>query len=98
MSKSTKKQPDPPLSDQLRKIIEQHEQSRNAICMAAEVAPSQLHRFIHGTDRRTIDDPLVTLAGYHVFLHPVALDRLWSVVLAPDCREPFQSLPMGDAP
>jgi len=45
----------PPLSDQLRVIISEHEMSRNAICVAAEVDPSQLHRFLHGTGRLTTD-------------------------------------------
>jgi plasmid maintenance system antidote protein VapI len=45
----------PPLSDQLRAIITEHELSRNAICVAAEVDPSQLHRFLHGTGRLTTD-------------------------------------------
>ena len=52
---SKRKKPIPPLSDQLRQIIEQHELSRNAICKAAEVDPSQLHRFVHGTGRLTTD-------------------------------------------
>lgn len=50
-----KKQELPPLSDQLRTIIREHEHSRNAICVAAEVDPSQLHRFLHGTGRLTTD-------------------------------------------
>jgi hypothetical protein len=44
-----------PLSDQLRKIIADHELSRYAICKAAEVDPGQLHRFIKGKGRLTTD-------------------------------------------
>lgn len=50
-----KKRDLPPLSDQLRAIIRDHDLSRNAICKAAEVDPSQLHRFLHGTGRLTTD-------------------------------------------
>jgi hypothetical protein len=45
----------PSLSDQLRQIIQKHELSRNAICVQAQVDPSQLHRFVHGTGRLTTD-------------------------------------------
>lgn len=43
------------LSDQLRAIIGSHELSRYAICKAAEVDPSQLHRFMKGAGRLTTD-------------------------------------------
>ena len=42
-------------SDQLRRIISDSELSRNQICIAAEIDPSQLHRFVHGTGRLTND-------------------------------------------
>ena len=44
-----------PLSEQLRKIILDHELSRYAICKAAAVDPGQMHRFIKGTGRLTTD-------------------------------------------
>jgi predicted transcriptional regulator len=40
-------------SDQLRRIIRESEMSRNQICLAAEIDPSHLHRFVHGTGRLT---------------------------------------------
>lgn len=43
------------LSDQLRVIIRNHEMSRYAICRAADVDPSQLHRFLNGKGRLTTD-------------------------------------------
>ena len=43
------------LSEQLRRHIAKSGLSRRAICLAAEVDPSQLHRFIHGTGRLTND-------------------------------------------
>ncbi len=42
-------------SDQLRQIIAESELSRNQICIAAEIDPSHLHRFVHGTGRLTND-------------------------------------------
>ncbi len=44
-----------PLSDQLRKIITDHELSRYAICKSATVDPGQMHRFLRGTGRLTTD-------------------------------------------
>jgi plasmid maintenance system antidote protein VapI len=44
-----------PLSEQLRKLILEHELSRYAICKAARVDPGQMHRFINGTGRLTTD-------------------------------------------
>jgi transcriptional regulator with XRE-family HTH domain len=35
-------------SDQLRRIIDDSELSRNQICLAAGIDPSHLHRFFHG--------------------------------------------------
>ncbi len=73
---SKRKKPIPPLSDQLRKIIEQHEQSRNAICKAAEVDPSQLHRFIHRTGRLTTDslDRLGAVLGLRLSVSKQRMD------------------------
>ena len=51
-------------SDQLRGIIEHSEMSRNQICIAAGLDPTQLHRFVHGTGRLTND----------------TIDRLWPVL------------------
>ena len=42
-------------SDQLRRIIQESEMSRNQICLAAGIDPSHLHRFFHGTGRLTND-------------------------------------------
>lgn len=42
-------------SDQLRRIIEESELSRNQLCLAAGLDPSHLHRFVHGTGRLTND-------------------------------------------
>jgi len=42
-------------SDQLRKIIEDSALSRNQLCNAAQLDPSHLHRFVHGTGRLTND-------------------------------------------
>jgi plasmid maintenance system antidote protein VapI len=39
----------------LRQIIEESEMSRNQICLAADIDPSHLHRFVHGTGRLTND-------------------------------------------
>ena len=50
-----KRQKPKPLSDQLRKIIADHELSRYAICKGAEVDPGQMHRFMKGTGRLTTD-------------------------------------------
>lgn len=40
-------------SDQLRRVIAESELSRNQICRAAEIDPSHLHRFVHGTGKLT---------------------------------------------
>ena len=40
-------------SDQLRRIIDESELSRNQMCIAADIDPSHLHRFVHGTGRLT---------------------------------------------
>ncbi len=52
-------------SDQLRQIIAESELSRNQICIAAEIDPSHLHRFVHGTGRLTNDtiDRLTEVLG-----------------------------------
>lgn len=42
-------------SEQLRRLIAESELSRNQICIAAEIDPSQMHRFVHGTGRLTND-------------------------------------------
>ncbi len=42
-------------SDQLRRIIAESEMSRNSMCVAAEIDPSHLHRFVHETGRLTND-------------------------------------------
>jgi len=42
-------------SNQLRRIIQESELSRNQICLAADIDPSHLHRFVHGTGRLTND-------------------------------------------
>ena len=42
-------------SDQLRHIIQDSELSRNQLCKAAQLDPSHLHRFVHGTGRLTND-------------------------------------------
>jgi len=42
-------------SDQLRRIIDESELSRNQICLASDIDPSHLHRFVHGTGRLTND-------------------------------------------
>lgn len=42
-------------SDQLRRIIAESGISRNQICKAANIDPSQLHRFVHGNGRLTND-------------------------------------------
>jgi len=43
----------PPLSEQLREIIRKLPGSRRALCLAAEVDPSQLLRFLNGAGRIT---------------------------------------------
>jgi plasmid maintenance system antidote protein VapI len=52
-------------SDQLRRIIEECGMSRNQLCKVAEMDPSHLHRFVHGTGRLTNDtvDRLVQVLG-----------------------------------
>ena len=42
-------------SEQLRRLIAESELSRNQICIAAEIDPSHMHRFVHGTGRLTND-------------------------------------------
>lgn len=42
-------------SDQLRRVIEESELSRNQICKAAGLDPSHLHKFVHRTGRLTND-------------------------------------------
>ena len=54
MGKRTKRRAET-FSDQLRRIIRESEMSRNQICLAAEIDPSHLHRFFHGTGRLTND-------------------------------------------
>ena len=53
------------VSDQLRHIIQQCGMSRNQICLAADIDPSHLHRFVHGTGRLTNDsiDKLAPVLG-----------------------------------
>ena len=53
------------VSDQLRHIIQQCGRSRNQICLAADIDPSHLHRFVHGTGRLTNDtiDKLAPVLG-----------------------------------
>ena len=53
------------VSDQLRRIIQQSGMSRNQICLAADIDPSHLHRFVHGTGRLTNDtiDRLAPVLG-----------------------------------
>ena len=52
-------------SDQLRWIIQDSELSRNQICVAADIDPSHLHRFVHGMGRLTNDtiDRLAPVLG-----------------------------------
>ena len=52
-------------SEQLRRIIDRSELSRNQICLAAEIDPSHLHRFVHGAGRLTNGtiDRLVPVLG-----------------------------------
>jgi hypothetical protein len=45
----------PKLSDQLRSIIERSDMTRYRICKSAQVDPSQMHRFLHGTGRLSTD-------------------------------------------
>jgi len=52
MGKRTKRRAET-FSKQLRRIIAESEMSRNQICLAAEIDPSHLHRFVHGTGRLT---------------------------------------------
>ena len=49
-----RKQPES-FSVQLRRIIDESELSRNRICIASDIDPSHLHRFVHGTGRLTND-------------------------------------------
>ena len=53
------------VSDKLRRIIRQSGMSRNQICLAANIDPSHLHRFVHGTGRLTNDtiDKLAPVLG-----------------------------------
>ncbi|TWU08899.1 hypothetical protein CA54_41380 [Symmachiella macrocystis] len=53
-------------SDQLRRLIAESDLSRNQICIAAEIDPSQMHRFVHGTGRLTNDtiDRLATALNF----------------------------------
>ena len=55
-------------SDQLRRIIDDSELSRNRICLEAGIDPSHLHRFYHGSGRLSNDtiDRLVAVLGLRV--------------------------------
>ena len=57
-------------SDQLRRLIAESELSRNQICIAAEIDPSHLHRFVHGTGRLTNDtiDRLAVVLGLRLVI------------------------------
>ncbi len=57
-------------SDQLRGMIAESELSRNQICIAAEIDPSHLHRFVHGTGRLTNDtiDRLAVVLGLRLVI------------------------------
>ena len=52
-------------SNQLRRIIDESELSRNQLCKAANLDPSHLHKFVHGTGRLTNDtiDRLLAVLG-----------------------------------
>ena len=50
-----KRRPYESLSNQLRQIIKDDPRSRYALCQAASLDPSQMHRFLHGTGRLTTD-------------------------------------------
>ena len=52
-------------SDQLRRIIDESDLSRNQICIASDIDPSHLHRFFHGHGRLTNDsiDKLAPVLG-----------------------------------
>ncbi len=58
-------------SDQLRRLIAESELSRNQICKAAEIDPSHLHRFVHGTGRLTNDtiDRLAAALKLHLVVN-----------------------------
>jgi len=64
MGKRTKRRAET-FSDQLRRKIRESGMSRNQICLAAEIDPSHLHRFFHGTGRLTNDtiDRLTPVLG-----------------------------------
>ena len=57
-------------SDQLRQIIAESELSRNQMCIAAEIDPSHLHRFVHRTGRLTNDtiDRLAAVLGLRLVI------------------------------
>ena len=58
-------------SDQLRRLIAESELSRNQICIAAEIDPSHMHRFVHGTGRLTNDtiDRLATALKFRLVIN-----------------------------
>lgn len=58
-------------SEQLRRLIAESELSRNQICIAAEIDPSHLHRFVHGTGRLTNDtiDRLATALNFRLLVN-----------------------------
>ena len=57
-------------SDQLRRLIEESELSRNQLCIAANLDPSHLHRFVHGTGRLTNDsiDKVAAVLGVRLIV------------------------------
>jgi plasmid maintenance system antidote protein VapI len=58
-------------SEQLRRLIAESELSRNQICIAAEIDPSHMHRFVHGTGRLTNDtiDRLATALNFRLVIN-----------------------------
>ena len=58
-------------SEQLRRLIADSELSRNQICIAAQIDPSHMHRFVHGTGRLTNDtiDRLATALNFHLVIN-----------------------------
>ena len=60
-------------SDQLRQIIQKCGISRNQICLASDIDPSHLDRFVHGLGRMKNDtiDRLAPVLGFRKSIRDV---------------------------
>ena len=77
-------------SDQLRRIIQESERSHNQICIAADIDPSHLHRFVQGHGRLTNDsiDKLAPVLELRLISDARKVDDLWHRYSSAAANEP----------